>query len=44
MNVRKKFRKSTQALAQLPREAGELPSLEMFRRCGDVAPGDVCAW
>ena len=43
LDIRKKFFcwKSSDALAQLPREVGESPSLEMFQSRGDVALKDV---
>ena len=35
------FRKSGDAVAQLPREVGGSPSLELFQNRGDVALRDV---
>ena len=37
----KLLRKSIEALAQLPRDGGESPCLEVIKNCGDVALRDV---
>jgi len=34
----------SEAVAQLPREVRDSPSLEVFRSCGDVALRDVVGW
>jgi len=37
----KLLRKSSEALAQLPRDGGESPCLEVIKNCRDVALMDV---
>lgn len=37
----KLLRKSIEALAQLPRDGGKSPCLEVIKNCGDVALRDV---
>ena len=38
------FRKSGDAVAELPMEVVQSPSLKVFRNCGDVALGDKVQW